>query len=160
MHAFMRMTTTDQKKMYHHHFFFLTPKYILYYFLGLSAMSTSPILLLYLLMQFMHRNIILNFTRLNIEALSLLYDPIKLFWNYTDVVYRLGIIHNRFNRVGTFWIPLQNFFFCCSPDLNMCLIWLQLLLCNAWWDASHSFPCNTTSQYFFSWYYAALKKSA
>ena len=87
-----------------------------------------------------------NLTRLNTEALFQLYDSLQLFWNHTDAVYRRSIIQTSFNQVGKFWIPLHNWFLWCSPDLNMCLLWIQLLLCNAWKDASHSFPCNTISQ--------------
>ena len=71
-----------------------------------------------------------------------------------------GIIHITFNNVSMFWIPLHNLLLWFPSGINLCLLWLQLLLCNAWQDASHYFPCNTTSQWFFSWIYSALKKAS
>ena len=87
-----------------------------------------------------------NLTRLNIQALFLLYDPLQLFWNYTDAVYRRGIIHTSFNKVGTFCIPFHNLLIWCSPGLNLCLLWLQFILCHAWRDDSNSFSHNNMSQ--------------
>ena len=87
-----------------------------------------------------------NLTCLKIEELFLLYDPLKLFWNHTDVVYRRGIIHTRFNKVDTFWTPYRSCFLWWPAGMYLCLLWLQLILCHAWWDASHSFPRNTTSK--------------
>ena len=70
----------------------------------------------------------LNFTHLNIEeALFLLYDPFQLFWNHTDVVYRSGIIHTSFNKVGTFWTPFRDCFIRCPPGINMLLLWIQFI---------------------------------
>ena len=68
-------------------------------------MPTPPILLFFFLVQFMRRNINFNLTCISIEALFSLYNQIQLFWNHTDVVYRCGIIHNSFNKFGTYESP-------------------------------------------------------
>ena len=54
-------------------------------------------------------------------------------------MYRLGMIHNSFNKFDIFHIPIQNLFRFCSAGLNWCLIWLKWILCNSWRDASFLF---------------------
>ena len=100
-------------------------------------------------MQFIRRRLNFNLSCLNIEALFLLYYPLQLLQNHTDVVYRFGITHNTFNKVGTFLTPFHNFFLCCYPGLNLCLTWIQYLLCNTWKNASNYFRNNTTSWWFY-----------
>ena len=63
-----------------------------------------------------------NRTHLKIEALFLLYDTLQLFLNHTDAVYRLGAIHNNFNKFGNFWIPFQNYCLCYYTGINLCLL--------------------------------------
>ena len=99
-----------------------------------------------------------NLIYINIQALHLLYSPLQLFWNHTDAVDRIGVVHTILNKFQTFYIPFQNCFIWCSPGLSMCLIWLQFFLCNACWGASYSLPRYTMSHYFSWLLYAALKK--
>ena len=101
-----------------------------------------------------------NLIYINIQALHLLYSPLQLFWNHTDAVENFVFIHTRLNKVGKILIPFQNCYLFCFSGINLWLLRLQFFLCNAWWDASHSFLHNTTSQNFFSWFYAALKNWA
>ena len=74
-------------------------------------MPTPPILLLYFLVQFMRRNLIFSLTHLIIEAIFILYDPLQVFWNHTNVLYTRDIIHNSFNKVGIVLSPSINDFF-------------------------------------------------
>ena len=83
-------------------------------------------------------------TRLNIEALLLLYIPLQIFRNHTDAVDRIGIIHTSFNKFGKFWIPFQELLPLLFSPVSICsLLWLQSLVFNAYGGgASRSFPRN------------------
>ena len=105
-------------------------------------------------------NIILNHNRLNIKSKFLLYGPLQLLWNHNGAVYRLGFVYTCFNKIIKFCIPFHKFFILCYPGLNVFLLCIKFLLFNAWRNASHSFPCNTMSQYFISWFCSTLKKLA
>ena len=151
------MTPTPQKKMYHHHFLFLTQN---------LSYSSSQAYQVYQHLPFHHCIYlfsswvwisIFNLTRISIESLLILYVPLQLFWNHNGVVDRLGTIHTSFNKIGIFLIPFQNWFFWCSPGLNMRLLWIKLLFCGACWDYYHSFPSDIIGRYFLSWLYDDLK---
>ena len=68
---------------------------------------------------------IFNLIHINIEALFILYNPLQLFWNHTDVFYRIGIMHNSLNKVGTLWIPFHNCFLLCHPGINLCIFYFN-----------------------------------
>ena len=112
----------------------------------ISYANTSNFIIVYFGAVHAYGSQCFDLTHLNIEELFLLYDPLQIFWNHNDVVYRSGIIHTSFNKFGTCRIPFHNWFLWFYPGLNLWLLWLQFLLCNTWWDASNIFPCNTKSQ--------------
>ena len=87
-----------------------------------------------------------NIIRHKIEALFLLHGPLQIFWNHTDAVDGLVVVHASFDDVVTFRILFHNWYILCFPGLNMRPLLLKLVLCNAWHNAYHSFTCNTMSQ--------------
>ena len=89
-----------------------------------------------------------NLICIKIEALHILHDPLQLFWNNTELLYSIGIIHTSCNNFGAFWIPLQDFFICHSFDLNIHLLLIPFIFCLTQWNASNYPHHNTINQYF------------